>query len=251
MTERTTSRGLGSTLPRFFGSLCCLLGFAAAALGSTTPAYAVSGDGGEAAPFSAICAGGADVIYPCGTDGEQCELTPQGGIPVGFCEDGVFDALVREVVSGPLEFGVFVDRTSFGTVTILPDSIIFCRTFATQKSCRQIFDDEGPAQDCPASCGSLIDTESSSCADEAAELAASIAPGLQAADLAFVASVDYQTLADPGSISLAICPSHRCACFDPGVAHPDAVIQAQVPYSDIHTPGCTRVGGTRYCSPLR
>jgi hypothetical protein len=98
----------------------------------------------------------------------------------------------------------------------------------------------------------LIDTQSSSCTAEAAELAASIAPGLQPADLAFVASVDYQTLADPGSISLAICPSHRCECFDPGSDQPAGVVQAnQVPYSDIHTPGCTKIGGTRYCSPLR
>ena len=262
MTERTTCSEWSSTRPRFFASLCRALPFAVAAvaLGVATPAYAISGDGGEAAPYSsALCAGVADVIYPCGTDSEQCELTPQGGIPVGFCENGVFDALVREVVSGPLEFGVVVDGTSYGTVTILsqppdPDSIILCRTVGTEKTCRRVVDDPGPAQNCGA-CDSLIDTEPSTCVGEAAELAASIAPGLQPADLAFVASVEHEALGaagQAGAIGLTICPSHRCECFDPGGDQPSGVTQAdQVPYSDIHTPGCTKIGGTTYCSPLR
>jgi hypothetical protein len=231
---------------------------AVVAVGVAPPAHAISGDGGDGAPYSALCAGDADVIYPCGTDSEQCELTPQGGIPVGFCENGVFDALVREVVSGPLEFGVFVDGTSYGTVTVLSDSIILCRTVGTAKSCRQIFDDPAASssgQDCPASCGSLIDTQGSTCTAEAAELAASIAPGLQPADLAFLASVDYEALGPAGqggAIGLTICPNHRCECFDPGVAQPSGVTQTdQVPYSDIHTPACTKIGGTTYCSPLR
>jgi hypothetical protein len=221
------------------------------------PAQAESGtfNTGGASPYGAsLCAGGADVIYPCGSGSEQCELAPQGGVPVGFCENGVFDAVVREVVSGPLEFGVFVEGTSYSAVTILTDSIILCRTVGTKKSCRQIFDEPGPAQNCGA-CDSLIQTQSSSCVDEAAELAASIAPGLQPEDLAFVAGVDYDNLGQAGqagAIGLTICPDHRCECFDPGSDQPIGVTQAnQVPYFDIQTPACTKPAGSRYCSPLR
>lgn len=264
MTERTVSNEQSSALPQPFEGARRLMSVAvfAAAVAAGTAAHAQSGtvNTGDAAPYGALCANGVDVIYPCGTDSEQCELTAQGGTPVGLCENGVFDAVVREVVSGPLEFGVVVDGTSYGTVTILsqttgPDSIILCRTVGTAKACRQIFDDSGLAQNNCGSCNGSIQTQASSCVGEAAELAASIAPGLQPADLAFVASVDYEALGlagQAGAIALTICPNHRCECFDPGVDQPSGVTQAdQVPYSDIHTPGCTKIGGTTYCSPLR
>ena len=264
----SSPREWSSTEPRFIGSLRRLLPFAviAVAFGVAPPAQAASGDGGDASPFaaSALCDGRQDVVSPCGADSEQCELTTNGGIPVGFCQGGVFDDVVREILDGPLETDVTIDATSFGTITILADSIVYCRTFAQQprrvrgrltssgiKVCAKIDSCDGECPASPASCNGFLSIEESTCAAEAEELAASLAPGLQPEDLAFVAGVDYERLAQPSSASLKVCSGHSLQCFDPASTLETSGKANQVPFSDIQTPGCYKIGGTRYCSPLR
>jgi hypothetical protein len=236
----------------------------AVACGVAPAAHAASGDGGDVSPFaSALCDGDLDVISPCAANSEQCELTPNGGIPNGFCEGGVFDDILREVLDGPLEADVTIDATSFGTVTILADSIIYCRTFAQPtrrvrgrttssgiKVCAEI--EAGTCDGgCPAICSGFLSIEQSDCVDEAAELAATIGgPGFAAADLAFVAGVDYDRLAQAGSASLKVCQGHRVQCFDPASTATTSGKANQVPFADIETPGCRKIGGTTYCSPL-
>jgi len=265
MPDRISSREGSSTEPRFFGCLQPLLALAALAVASglAPAAYAASGDGGDASPFaSALCDGGEDVISPCGANSEQCELTPNGGIPNGFCEGGVFDDILREVLDGPLEADVTIDATSFGTVTVLDDSIVYCRTFAQAtrrvrgrltssgiKVCAEV--EAGNCDgDCPAMCSGFLSVEASDCIDEATELAATLAPGLQPEDLAFVAGVDYERLAQPSSASLKVCSGHRWQCLDPASTLATAGKRNQVSFVDIETPGCRKIGGTTYCSPL-
>jgi hypothetical protein len=269
MPDRSSFREWSaSTEPRFFGSLRRLLPFAviAAAFGLAPPAQSASGDGGEASPFaaSALCDGDQDVVSPCGADSEQCELTPNGGIPVGFCQGGVFDDIVREVLDGVLEADVTIDATSFGTITLLANSIVYCRTFAQQprrvrgrltssgiKVCAEIEPCDGECPASPGSCSGFLSIEESTCVVEAEELAASLAPGLQPEDLAFVAGVDYERLAQTSSASLKVCSGHSAQCFDPASTLATSGKANQVSFSDIQTPGCYRIGGTRYCSPLR
>jgi hypothetical protein len=268
MPDKTSSREETSTEPRFPECLQHVLFIAviAVAFGVAPAAYAASGDGGDASPFaaSALCDGDQDVVAPCGAESEQCELTTNGGIPVGFCQGGVFDDVVREILDGPLETDVTIDATSFGTITLLADSIVYCRTFAQQprrvrgrltssgiKVCAEIEPCDGECPASPASCSGFLSIEESTCVAEAEELAASLAPALQPEDLAFIAGVDYERLAQTSSASLKVCSGHSLQCFDPASTLETSGKANQVPFSDIQTPGCYKVGGTRYCSPLR
>ena len=268
MPDRISSREESSTEPRFFGCFQHLLALAAlaAASGVAPAAYAASGDGGDATPFaapSAICDGDLDVISPCGAGSEQCELTPNGGIPNGFCEGGVFDDILREILDGPLEADVTVDATSFGTVTVLDDAIVYCRTFAQAtrrvrgrltssgiKVCAEIEAGNCDGGSCTAMCSGFLSVEQSDCVDEAAELAATLAPDLQPDDLAFIAGVDYERLAQASSASLKVCSGHRWRCLDPASTLATSGQANQIPFVDIETPGCRKIGGTTYCSPL-
>jgi hypothetical protein len=233
-------------------------------------AQSQSGDGGGRDPYATLCDADVDVIYPCGAGSEQCELIPNGGIPVGFCEGGEFDGVLREVLAGPLESNVTLDATSFGIVTTLagPDSFDFCRTFAQLtrrlpgnartssgiKVCRKVSPGPCPAGGCPTcSDNNYVTTSTSSCVDEAAALAATIAPGLEPEDLAFVAGVDHSRLNSttaPG-LQLKVCASHHWECLNPALAQPGVTVNAQTGYADIVTPGCSgtwiTVGGSRYC----
>jgi hypothetical protein len=90
--------------------------------------------------------------------------------------------------------------------------------------------------------------------DEAAALAATIAPGLEPEDLAFVAGVDHSRLNSttaPG-LQLKVCASHHWECLNPALAQPGVTVNAQTGYADLATPGCSgtwiKVGGSRYCS---
>jgi hypothetical protein len=256
-----------SLQPLFSGSFWRVLSFAvaAAALGAAAPAYAQSGDGGDASPFaaSALCSGAQDVVIPCRAGSEQCELTPNGTSPVGFCEDGVFDDTLREVLDGDLERNVTIDATSYGVVTLLNGSIIYCRTFAQAtrrvrgtltssgiKVCAQISEGTCATGSCPANCSGFLAVAQSTCVNETAELAATLAPNLQPQDLAFIAGVDYDRLAQPGSDSLKVCTGHRWQCFDPASTATTSGKADQLPFADVETPGCRKIGGTTYCSPL-
>jgi hypothetical protein len=237
----------------------------AVAFGVAPPAQSASGDGGDVSPFAAsvLCDGDEDVVSPCGADSEQCELTPNGGIPNGFCEGGVFDDILREVLDGPLEADVTIDATSFGTVTLLADSIVYCRTFAQTprrvrgrltssgiKVCAEVAAGDCDGGGCDAMCNGFLSVEQSTCVDEAAELAAIIAPDLGPEDLAFIAGVDYDRLAQASSASLKVCSGHRWRCLDPASTLATFEKANQIPFVDIETPGCRKIGGTTYCSPL-
>lgn len=266
MPDNNRSREGTSTEPRFFRCLQHVLASAVIAMASgvAPAAYAVSGDGGDASPFaSALCDGDQDVISPCGAGSEQCELTPNGGIPNGFCEGGVFDDILREVLDGPLEADVTIDATSFGTVTLLDESIVYCRTFAQQprrvrgrltssgiKVCVEVEAGNCTGGSCSAVCSGFLAVEQSDCIEEAAELAATLAPDLQPGDLAFIAGVDYDRLAQTSSASLKVCSGHRWQCLDPASTLATSGQANQVPFVDIETPGCRKIGGTTYCSPL-
>jgi hypothetical protein len=173
-------------------------------------------------------------------------------------------------MAGPLEFNVTLDATSFGIVTTLanPDAFDFCRTFAQPtrklpgnartssgiKVCRKISPGPCPPGGCSqCSDNAYVTTSTSSCVDEAAALAATIAPGLVANDLAFVAGVDYarlNSMTAPG-LQLKVCASHRWECLDPALAQPGVTVDAQTGYVDIETPACSgtvmKIGGTKYC----
>lgn len=267
MTDTVGCTDRSSTFPLFLGALRhgLFLALVAVTFGFGTPAQSASGDGGDVNPLaaSALCDSAQDVVLPCRADSEQCELTPNGGIPTGFCEGGVFDDILREVLAGPLEANVTIDATSFGTVTLLATSIVYCRTFAQAvrrvqgrttssgiRVCAEISEGTCGGGDCPASCSGFLAVEQSPCTAEAEELAATLAPDLQPDDLAFIAGVDYERLAQASSASLKVCSGHRWRCLDPASTLSTSGKANQIPFADIETPGCRKIGGTTYCSPL-